>query len=124
MKLALALCIAMPLFAGQNPVEKSEKLRFEVASIKPIGNDGGRGGIDILPGGGLRMGGVTLKSLIGLAYGAIEDRISGGPAWISSTTYSILAKPENPHPDDVDRIIAPGTPGWTRFQQRLQTLLE
>jgi bla regulator protein blaR1 len=102
-----------------------DRLKFEVASIKPTVNDTGKGGLEILSGGGLRMGGVTLKQLISFAYGVHEERISGGPNWISSTSYNVLAKPENPHPADIGQTtFAPGTPGWTRVEQRLQSLLE
>jgi uncharacterized protein (TIGR03435 family) len=55
----------------------------------------------------------------------MEDRISGGPNWIGSITYSVLAKPENPHPADVGQVtFAPGSAGWIRVQQRTQSLLE
>jgi bla regulator protein BlaR1 len=113
-------------FAVDNQSEHStERLKFDVASIKPTANEGGKGGLDIIPGGGLRLGGSTLRSLIALAYGVMEDRISGGPNWIGSITYDVLAKPENPHPADIGKTtFAPGTPGWNRMQQRLQSLLE
>jgi len=104
---------------------QTERLKFEVASIKPMGNEGGKGGLEILPGGGLRMGGVTLKGLIALAYGVMEDQINGAPAWTATVAYTVAAKPENPHPADIGQSsFAPGTPGWTRIQERLQTLLE
>lgn len=71
------------------------------------------------------MGGVTLRSLIALAYGVMEEKLSGGRAWIGSATFEVLAKPEHPHPDDIGKTtFGPGTPGWIRLQQRLQLLLE
>jgi bla regulator protein BlaR1 len=122
------LTLGVAAFAGtsaQDAVGQGGRLKFEVASIKPTGSDTGRGGLEILPGGGLRMGGVTLRSLIALAYGVMDERISGGPAWIGSTTYEVFAKPEHPHPDDVGKTtFGPGTSGWNRLQQRLQSLLE
>lgn len=119
-------CAAVVSLAADNQSEHAtDRLKFEVASIKPTGNEIGKGGLDILPGGGLRLGGSTLKSLIALAYGVMEDRISGGPPWIGSITYNVLAKPENPHPADIGKTtFAPGTPGWARMQLRLQSLLE
>ncbi len=100
-------------------------LRFEVASIKLAKNDLGKGGLEILPGGGLRMGGVSMKQLISLAYEVKEEEISGGPKWLESDTYQVLAKPDHPDPaDNREKTIAPGTPGWNRLQQRLQNLLK
>jgi bla regulator protein BlaR1 len=131
-KLILAIAgvaaIVCPLVIGvaQAP------LKFEVASIKPTKNDsgtGGRGGasfyrLEVLPKGGLKMSGVTLKGLIAFAYGIDEKKISGGPNWINSEAYDIIAKPENSDPQDLQpNTITPGTPGWERLQQRAQALL-
>jgi bla regulator protein BlaR1 len=102
---------------------QAARLRFEVATIKPTKSTGGKGGILTPPGGGLRMGSVTLKGLIGLAYDVRESQISGGPAWISSETYDIEAKPERPDPSGPSNNPAPGSTAWKRLQQRLQSLL-
>jgi bla regulator protein BlaR1 len=110
--------LAGPVLVG---MQAENGLKFEVATIKPSkGGGGGRGGLEILPGGGLHMAGTTVKQLIAFAYGVTEAEISGGPAWISSSTYDILGKPERP---DSEANPAPGTAGWTRLQQRLQSLL-
>src|SRR5690349_21120600 len=87
------------------------QLRFEVASVKPVKAEGDRGGMEILPGGGLRMGGATLESLIALAYDVRPEQVSGGQPWVRTASYNLLAKPEQadsaagPH-------TAPGTPAW------------
>ena len=97
-------------------------LRFEVASVKPVKAEGDRGGMEILAGGGLRMGGVTLENLIALAYEVRPEQVSGGPAWVRTVSYKVLGKPE--HPDSAaGPHTAPGTPAWERLRQRLQTLL-
>jgi uncharacterized protein (TIGR03435 family) len=99
-------------------------LRFEVASIKPTKGEGGKGGLVILPGGGLRMGNTTLKMLIALAYNVRDNEISGGPNWIGSETYAILATPEGSDPaDNPGRSPAPGSVAWDRVCKRIQTLL-
>ncbi len=99
-------------------------LRFEVASIKPAKNDSGKGSLELLPGGGLRMGGATLKQLTAMAYGLRESQISGGPSWIDKEYYDVLAKPEPADPVGGSRQPAPGSPAWTRLQERLQALLD
>src|SRR6516165_10439902 len=86
-----------------------QALKFEVATIRPTKSEGQRGGLEILPGGGLRMEGATLNGLIALAYGVREDKITGAAKWMNSETYVINAKPENPDPADAHaNRIAPG----------------
>jgi len=82
---AAAILIAAPAFA-QRPA-------FEVADLKPSDpaspeHQKGR----MLPGGRIEAPSVTLKSLIALAYGVEEDRISGGPKWADSARYDLVAK--------------------------------
>ena len=67
-------------------------LTFEVASIKPSTETGFRTGIQMLPGGGLRVSGATVKLLLTVAYDVREFQIVGGPGWINSDRYDILAK--------------------------------
>jgi len=119
MKLSsLAISIVLINVLSGQPSEAP--LRFEVATIKPTHEGGGRGGMVTLPGGELRLGGVTLKMLIAMAYGVRDDQISGGPRWIGSSGFDIVAKPERP---EGTKQPAPGTPGWARMERRLQTLL-
>jgi len=126
---ALIFATSVPFAAGLLlPVSgraQESALRFEVAVIKPVKGGGGRGAMDLMPGGGLRMDTTTLKDLISLAYGIQDDRITGGPKWINSETYSLLAKPERSAAADTPAsVAAPGTTAWNRMQQRLQNLLK
>ena len=105
---------------GRARTQDAAPLKFEVAAIKPAKGDGAKGGLEILPGGGLRLGGVTLKQLIALAYDVRDNRVTGGPAWLGSDTFDILAKPERA--DTADKV-APGTAAWDRLRERMQTLL-
>jgi len=67
---------------------------FEVASIKPS-EPGGHGvQIQIAPGGRLVAKNVNVKFLIQQAYGVRDFQITGGPGWIGSERYDIVAKPE------------------------------
>jgi len=116
---ATAIAVAMAAIA-----QTDAPLRFEVASIKPNKDGGGgKGGIDILPGGGLRMGGVNVKGLIAIAYGVRDEQITGGPRWIASESYNILATAEKSESADAAPVAGPGTQVWKRMQLRLQTLL-
>ena len=118
--------LAAVWLAAQPP---TAPLTFEVASIKPSAGDEHRIGIQILPGGGLRVSGAPLRMLLTVAYGVREFQISGGPGWINSDRYDILAKPERGTASD----NAPSDPRpmsdserktvQEQMQQRLQSLL-
>lgn len=84
---ALACCAA---YAQPAPGD----LRFEVASLKAASptsagrNGGGPGTADP---GFIRYGRVTLKGLIGVAYGVDQQRIQG-PAWMATDNFTVEAK--------------------------------
>jgi bla regulator protein blaR1 len=75
---------------GQNGL-----LTFEVASIKPSGPNAQGRIIQFMPGGGLRMTNQTLKSMITFAYDVQDFQVTGGPGWINSEHYDLMAKPES-----------------------------
>jgi len=111
-------------FALEGQAPGPPQLRFEVATIKPNKDGGGKGGLDIQPGGGLKMQGATLKDLIAFAYDVRETQVGGGAKWVDSEAYDILARPEYPSPEDLPQgVVAPGTNAWDRVRLRLQTLL-
>jgi uncharacterized protein (TIGR03435 family) len=117
-----ALLLVAGALDGQAP--SPPPLRFEVATIKPNKDGAGRGGLDILPGGGLKMQGITLKSLIAFAYDVREEDVSGGAKWTASDAYDLLARPEHPTAEDLPTtVVAPGTTAWDRVRLRLQALL-
>jgi uncharacterized protein (TIGR03435 family) len=90
-----ALCLftaAGCLFAQTAPAP----LTFEVASIKPSAPDSRGDFSEFLPGGGYRASGATLKTLITQAYEINDYQISGGPAWLDTASFDILARPDPP----------------------------
>ena len=108
--------LTLSLLFGQ---QAGAPLSFEVASIKPSGSDDHRSMIQIQPGGGFRAVGATLKMLVTLAYDVRDFQISGGPGWISSERYDIMAKSE-PSPDSSN---VPDDPRKMNDEQR-KTLQE
>jgi uncharacterized protein (TIGR03435 family) len=88
---------------------------YEVASIKPS-QPGNRPSIRSASGSGrLNATNATMKALIGFAYNVRDYQISGGPNWLDSTGYDIVATPEHPvdpTPDNIDY-----------FRQMMQSLL-
>lgn len=90
--LALAGCAL-----GQDAVP-----RFEVASVKPatVGRPGG----GLATGHGrLTVANETLKRCIMGAYGLGPNQIAGGPDWLESDRFEIVAKSE--HDEDGDRAL-------------------
>ena len=78
--------------------------QFEVASIKPSA-PGASGPTFYNPTRGrFAVSSITAKALIAYAYDVREFQISGGPGWIGSDEYDIVAKPDG----DVrgDRVLA------------------
>jgi uncharacterized protein (TIGR03435 family) len=91
---------------------------FEVASVKPGDPAEDRVMMQLTPGGGVRLVNVTLKSMITFAYNVQPAQVTGGPGWIDSDRFEVVAKgPESAGPapsplEDRDRT-----------QRRLQALL-
>ncbi len=68
--------------------------QFEVASIKPSA-PGSRGPTIYNPTRErFAVDGITTKGLIAYAYDVREFQISGGPRWVESDPYDIVAKPQ------------------------------
>ena len=61
-----------------------------------------------MPGGGIRTTGTTLKFLITFAYDVRDFQVSGGPGWINSERFDIVAKSERSDtesgPDDMQNM--------------------
>lgn len=78
---------------------------FEVASIKPAVHPKTDGGIGALPGGGIRVESMTLKALVAFAWGLQSFQVSGGPRWVDSEYYDIVAKaPDDPAAKNPGRV--------------------
>ena len=66
---------------------------FDVATIKPVGPDDGKGRFITMQGiHRFVVKDYTLKLLIAAAYDLNPKTISGGPAWVESDHYNILAE--------------------------------
>ena len=75
----------------------TERLAFEVASVKP--NKSGDRGTSMGPSsGGLTATNATLKFLITFAYDVRDHQISAGPSWFDTERYDIVAKGPIDHP--------------------------
>jgi len=70
------------------------KPSFEVATVKPNASGDNRIAILRQPGGRFVATGVSLKMLMGFAYGVRDFQISGGPGWIATDRWNIEARAE------------------------------
>ena len=89
------IIVAGGMFA-QSPAARPAFDAFEVATIKPTPPDY-QGGRFIAMQSAHLFGAknYTLKSLVGAAYNLTPRAVSGGPSWIDSDRYDIVAKTPN-----------------------------
>ena len=79
---------------GQTPIAPAPM--FEVASIKPNTDlTQQQSGLRRVPGGGLNATNVTVRFLIAFAYDIRDHQLSGGPAWLDTDRWDVLAKPSS-----------------------------
>ena len=77
---------------------------FEVATIKP--GDPSSHGVQLAlgPGGRFVAKNATARMLIAFAYDIRDHQVTGGPAWIDTDPYDIVAKPESGEKMDPDKV--------------------
>src|SRR5690349_21375787 len=84
----------------------ADRIAFEVASIKPNVSRDAAESVSLQPGGRLRLTGFRLNTLIRVAYATgptlTPGQIVGGPAWINSDRFDIVAKAEGDLMFDVE----------------------
>jgi uncharacterized protein (TIGR03435 family) len=108
--------------AGQAPQQAPPGgWAFEVASIKPNNSGDGRIMMQNQPGRFMATN-ITLRLLIRNAYQMQDSQITGGPSWIASDHYDLIAKmPDGFQPTFGPPPAAGGPP--TPIQQMLRALL-
>jgi bla regulator protein blaR1 len=131
---AAALAVAGPVVIGlinapasraQSPAAAAAPPAFEVATIKPSDPSNPRMGIQIAPGGRFTTSGITLKFLIGFAYDVRDFQVSGGPGWVNSDKYDIVAKAaDEPDAGELRKLTDDqGKAFEKRLRLRVQALL-
>jgi bla regulator protein BlaR1 len=104
---------------AQAPATDTNPPAFEVASVRPNRSGANANSIGLQPGGGFRAINAPLRALIAVAYGTprplFDFQISGGPKWIESDRFDIVAKAAGGP--------QPGPDGPTRENLMLRSLL-
>jgi uncharacterized protein (TIGR03435 family) len=93
--LMLLLTVAM---AAQAIAPPPPAKTFEAVSIRK--REGGAGGTTIRPLGGFVAPNLPIRALINMAYGLRNVQLVGGPDWIRSDRYDILARADSTPPED------------------------
>src|SRR5215471_7127950 len=119
-KLMLAVCLvgALGVFRSSPSAQQGDNVTFEVATIK-VNKSGERGGgFRRLPGGRVTVTNMPARMLVIFAYDLTQFQIAGGPAWITSDRFDIVAKMEgNPE------WGGPGTGRTDPIKLAMRTLL-
>jgi len=82
---------AFPISA--QPTDAADRPAFEVVSVKRTQGQPVNSGFRRAAGGVLNATNVSVRFLIEYAYDVRDDQVSGGPAWLDSERYEVLAKP-------------------------------
>ena len=90
--LRLLLILAMILCVAPLPDAQTSKPAFEVASIRQNVSGSGSKGLNIKPGGTFATTNFSLVGLIQVAYQVTEAQVIGGPDWIRTDRFDIVAK--------------------------------
>lgn len=72
--------------------ETPTRTEFEVAEIKPTKPDDRSQMFQNLPGGRLQVKGMALMILIQIAWDTRQDLVTGGPKWLESDRFDVIAK--------------------------------
>jgi uncharacterized protein (TIGR03435 family) len=108
LSLMAAACAAfvIPAFVWSPIIDAqtSANQAFEVASVKPNKTGDGRIMFGLQPGGRFNATNVTLRMLLRQAFNVQEFQITGGPDWMASDRFDVIAKaPEGEFTADLMR---------------------
>lgn len=117
------------LLAGAMAQTPTQPLKFEVASIEPA--DPHFSGVSSSrdAGEGIEVRNISMRNLITLAYGLRDFQLKGGPSWIDSESYDLIAKASSDAgrspsvPDAAEESMSQRKTRFERVQERLRSLL-
>jgi uncharacterized protein (TIGR03435 family) len=84
----------------------SQAQTFEAADVKPNKSGESRMMVDFQAGGRFVAHNVPMEVLIGLAYHLRPEYVQGGPGWLSSERYDVVAKgSQTASPDELQLMV-------------------
>jgi uncharacterized protein (TIGR03435 family) len=93
---------------------------FEVASVKANKSGDSNGNLRMLPGGRVNASNMPVRPIITFAYQVAQYQLLGGPGWLTTDRYDLVAKMEG----DADPTFVPGASTPNPMQLALRHLLE
>ena len=96
-KSVLAAAVLTGFTAAQS-TSPAKPPAFEVASVKPNTSGDGRVLMSPQPGGRLNLVNVPLRLMIRYAYRVQDFQVVGGPDWLSTARFDVVAKAEGGNP--------------------------
>ena len=94
-------------FAAAGAQDMGKRPAFEVASVRPVDpKEGGAVGFLSQPGGRVQIGFASVKMLAFYAFDVQERYVVGGPEWVGTDRFNILAVP----PEDAESRTAKSPP--------------
>lgn len=96
--LGTGVCLLM--FVSHAAGQSDTRPQFDVASIKPASPDVVNRFIRPGPGGDVSLNNFSLREMIVIAWRVQPFQISGGPPWLDSLHYDVVAKPETKRKQD------------------------
>ena len=93
--------------AAQTAAPAAKPITFEVASVKPNTSGDGRVLITPQPGGRLNLVNVPLRFMIRYAYRVQDFQVVGGPDWLGTARFDVVAKAEagNPSQEELQLML-------------------
>jgi uncharacterized protein (TIGR03435 family) len=115
------VCLASLALFGQVANERS--LTFDVASVKPKDPNVVDEVEFATSGGRLTATNLTLQMLIAAAYGVEVPQVTGGPGWVATDRFNVLAIVDNGTDDDLEMVVALNSKIPRTMALRLRNLL-
>jgi uncharacterized protein (TIGR03435 family) len=91
------LCVSvlmLALDAGVPLAQSPDAPAFDVVSVRPNVSGDEKTASYVQPGGRYTAENMTLRMLMKTAYGVHDDQIAGGPGWIETERFDIVARAE------------------------------
>ena len=126
----VALAIATAALALAQTRDFESKLKFEIASVKPADPNAKTNSSSRDAGEGLNITNVPVRNLITLAYNLRDFQLVGGPGWINTEGYDVVAKTSSDEvaaspsdPQTNSESIDQRRTRFDRVRERLRSLL-
>ena len=78
--------------AGGSKTDALLPTEFDAAEVRPSKSKIRQGGLTALPSGQIEMMGYTLRELLWVAFDVKGDRLTGGPKWLDTERFDVIAK--------------------------------